>query len=117
MKFNIIDYMEGNYYPQIKSYCKKRKGIFNFVFFIYFLVALFLPIVVMIFAGWWGILLYLIIQFISNPVLRGLDKLNSNTLLTQPSAEGSLISVKRESADSQNSPHDSSAIKEEANFS
>ena len=41
----------------------------------------------------------------------------SNTLLSQPSAEGSLISVKRESADSQNSPHDSSTIKEEANFS
>ena|SRR3990167_8058580 len=29
----------------------------------------------------------------------------------------SLISVKRESTDSQNSPHDSSTIKEEANFS
>ena len=41
----------------------------------------------------------------------------SNTLLTQPSAEGSLISVKRESDDSPNSPHDSSTIKEEANFS
>jgi len=31
--------------------------------------------------------------------------------------EESLISVKRESADSQNPPHDSSTIKEEANFS
>ena len=41
----------------------------------------------------------------------------SNTLLSQPSAEGSLISVKRESDDSRNSPHDSSTIKEEANFS
>ena len=34
-----------------------------------------------------------------------------------PLNEESLISVKRESADSPNSPHDSSTIKEEANFS
>ena len=34
-----------------------------------------------------------------------------------PLNEESLISVKRESTDSPNSPHDSSTIKEEANFS
>ena len=37
--------------------------------------------------------------------------------LTPSQSEGDIISVKRESADSQNSPHDSSTIKEEANFS
>ena len=51
------------------------------------------------------------------------DQLNDNggTNFTKSSADDfpkeSLISVKRESADSPNSPHDSSAIKEEANFS
>jgi len=47
----------------------------------------------------------------------GIAETNSKTLLSQPSAEWSLIRVKRESDDSQNSPHDSSTIKEEANFS
>jgi len=44
----------------------------------------------------------------------------SNTLTSaevNPAMQESLISVKRESADSPNSPHDSSTIKEEANFS
>ena len=48
--------------------------------------------------------------------------LNGGTNFTKSSADDfpyqeSLISVKRESADSPNSPHDSSTIKEEANFS
>ena len=52
-----------------------------------------------------------------------LEKLNDDggTNFTKSSADDfpteSLISVKRESADSPNSPHDSSTIKEEANFS
>ena len=48
-------------------------------------------------------------------------KNNGGTNFTKSSADDfpteSLISVKRESDDSQNSPHDSSTIKEEANFS
>jgi len=39
------------------------------------------------------------------------------TLLSQPSTEGSLISVKRESDDSPNSPHIDNKEREEANFS
>ena len=44
-------------------------------------------------------------------------QLNGTTWETVFPLQESLISVKRESADSPNSPHDSSTIKEEANFS